>query len=193
MATAENAENDNIATGAIVDGTQALNHDAYDVQEFNHAVETYRRLADIVSAAGQDLRTAPALIRDLFWSFHKWAPRISEDISLRPAFAINRQILEEVMTSAEWRLLRESTVNDSMIATIATIGACERAIKALDPNSRVQINQLAAASEAVEKLFDQAAALDEMASRASAGQVAELHNRAAQARAEAERQERAAT
>jgi uncharacterized protein with von Willebrand factor type A (vWA) domain len=192
MATTENAENDNIATGAIVDGTQALNHDAYDVQEFNHAVEIYRRLADIVSAAGQDLHTAPALIRDLFWSFHKWAPRISDDVSLKPAFAVNRQILEEVMSSAEWRLLRESTVNDSMIATIATIGACERAIKALDPNSRIQINQLAAAGEAAEKLFDQASALDEMALSASAKQVEELRNRAAQARAEAERQERAA-
>jgi hypothetical protein len=122
----------------------------------------------------------------------RFKQRISEDVALKPAFAINRQILEEVMSSAEWRLLRESTVNDSMIATIATIGACERAIKALDPNSRIQINKLAAAGEAAEKLFDQAAALDEMASRASAGQIDELRNRAAQARAEAERQERAA-
>jgi uncharacterized protein with von Willebrand factor type A (vWA) domain len=192
MATTENAENDNIATGAIVDGTQALSHDAYDVQEFDHAVEIYQRLAGVVSSAGKELHTAPALIRDLFWSFHKWAPRISEDVSLKPAFAINRQILEEVMSSAEWRLLRASTVNDSMIATIATIGACERAIKALDPNSRIQINQLAAAGEAAEKLFDQASALDETALSASAKQVEELRNRAARARAEAERQERAA-
>jgi uncharacterized protein with von Willebrand factor type A (vWA) domain len=192
MVTIENTENDNVITSAIVDGTQALSHDAYDVQEFDHALETYQRLADVISSAGEELHTAPALIRDLFWSFHKWAPRISEDVALKPAFAINRQILEEVMSSAEWRLLRESTVNDSMIATIATIGACERAIKALDPNSRIQINQLAAAGEAAEKLFDQAAALDEMASRASAGQIDELRNRAAQARAEAERQERAA-
>jgi uncharacterized protein with von Willebrand factor type A (vWA) domain len=189
----ENTENDNIATGAIVDGTQVLSHDAYDVQGFDHAVQTYHRLADTVSTAGHELHTAPALIRDLFWSFHKWAPQISENVSLKPAFAINRQIVEEIMSTTEWRLLRETgSINDPMITSIATIGACERAIKALDPNSRIQINQLAAASEAAERLFDQAAALDKEAARASGQEVEELRNRAAQARAEAERQEQEA-
>ena len=32
MTTTERIEDDNIATGAIVDGTQALQHDAYDKQ-----------------------------------------------------------------------------------------------------------------------------------------------------------------
>ena len=56
-----------------------------------------------------------------------------------------------------WRRLREAgSINDPMISAIATIGACERAIEALDPNSRSQINRLAAANEAAEKLFGQA-------------------------------------
>src|SRR5262245_25520971 len=143
MTTMETIENDDIATGAIVDGTQALQHDAYDVQEFDRTVETYGRLAAAVAGAGESLHTAPALIRDLFWSFHKRAPRINEDVTLKPAFAINRQILEEIMGTAEWRQLREAgSINDSMISAIATIGACERAIEALDPNSRNRINRL---------------------------------------------------
>ena len=55
----ETIENNNIATGAIDDGTQALQHDAYDVQEFDRAVETYQRLAAAVSGDG----CAPAAIR----------------------------------------------------------------------------------------------------------------------------------
>src|SRR5919197_1230935 len=98
MTKIENTENEDVATSAIVDGTQALNHDAYDVQEFDHALETYQRLAEVVSSTGEELHTAPALIRDLFWSFHKWAPHISDEVVLKPAFAINRQILEEVMS-----------------------------------------------------------------------------------------------
>jgi len=189
----ETIENNNIATGAIADGTQALQHDAYDVQEFDRAVETYQRLAAAVSGAGEDLHTAPALIRDLFWSFHKRAPRINENVAIKPAFAINRRILEEIMSTAEWRQLREvGSINDPMISSIATIGACERAIEALDPNSRSQINRLAAANEAAEKLFGQADVLDELASQATAQQVEDLRKRAEKARADARRKERAA-
>src|SRR5215510_15003424 len=107
MATTETIENNDIATGAIADGTQALQHDAYDVQEFDRAVETYQRLAAAVSSAGRELSTAPALIRDLFWSFHKRAPRINESVTLKPAFAVNRRILDEIMSAAERRQLRE--------------------------------------------------------------------------------------
>ena len=64
MVTMETIEINDIATVAIADGTQALQHDAYDVQEFDRAVETYQRLAAAVSSAGEDLHTAPALIRD---------------------------------------------------------------------------------------------------------------------------------
>src|SRR5215813_3740384 len=193
MATMETIENSDIATDAIADGTQALQHDAYDVQEFDRTVETYQRLAAAVRGAGEDLHTAPALIRDLFWSFHKRAPRINETVALKPAFAVNRRILEEIMSTAEWRQLREAgSINDPMISAIATIGACERAIEALDPNSRSQINRLAAANEAAEKLFAQAGVLDELASQATAQQVEDLRKRAEKARADARRKERAA-
>src|SRR5262247_4793254 len=187
MATTETIDNNNIATGAIADGTQALHHDAYDVQEFDRAIETYQRLAAAVIIAGKDLHTAPALIRDLFWSFHKRAPRINENVALKPAFTVNRRILEEIMGTAEWRQLREAgSINDPMVSAIATIGACERAIEALDPNSRIQINRLAAANEAAEKLFGQAGVLDELASQATAQQVEDLRKRAARSRAAAD-------
>src|SRR5262245_49055749 len=193
MATMETIEINDIATGAIADGTQALQHDAYDVQEFDRAVETYQRLAAAVGGAGRELSTAPALIRDLFWSFHKRAPRINKNLALKPAFAVNRRILEEIMGTAEWRQLREAgSINDPMISAIATIGGCERAIDALDPNSRSQINRLAAANEAAENLVGQAGILDELASQATAQQVEDLRKRAEKARADARRKERVA-
>ena len=87
------------------------------------------------------------------------------------------------MGTAEWRQLREAgSINDLMISAIATIGACERAIEALDPNSRSQINRLAAANEAAEKLFGQADVLNELASQATAQQVEDLRKRAEKAR-----------
>jgi hypothetical protein len=58
----------------------------------------------------------------------------------------------------------------------ATIGACERAIEAPDPNLRSQINRLAAANEAAEKLFGQVGGLDELATQAAAQQVEVLRS-----------------
>ena len=130
------------------------------------------------------------MIRDLFWSFHKRAPRINENLALKPAFAVNRRILEEIMGTAEWRQLREAgSINDPMISAIATIGACERAIEALDPNSRSQINRLAAANEAAEKLFGQAGFL--MNSPHSHGATGRRPPQTRRKRADARRKERA--
>jgi uncharacterized protein with von Willebrand factor type A (vWA) domain len=184
---------DFISTDAIKDGTQALHHDAWDVQEFDRAVETWERLAETATTAGESLITAPALVRDLFWSFHKRAPRINDQTRLKPAYEINRQIIGEVMQTSEWRQLRESgSINDSMLSTIATIGTSEQALQALNPKECKRINQLASATEAAEKLFRQAEALNELSAQANAEQTKELRAQADKARASAKRKERIA-
>ncbi|MGE0885438.1 MAG: hypothetical protein AB7P14_17970 [Blastocatellales bacterium] len=182
-----------ISTDAIRDGTQALNHDAWDVQEFDCAVGTWDRLAGTMRATGENLNTAPALIRDLFWSFHKRVPRINDQARLKAAYEINRQIVDEVMQTSEWRQLRESgSVNDSMLSAIATIGASEQALKSLGPKECKQINQLASVTEAAEKLFKQAEALNELSGQANPEQAKELRAQADKARASAKRKERIA-
>ncbi len=182
-----------ISTDAIKDGTQALHHDAWDVQEFNRAAETWERLAGTMAAASENLNTAPALIRDLFWSFHKRAPRINDQARLKAAYEINRQIAEEVMQTSEWRQLRESgSVSDAMLSAIATIGASEQALKSLDPKESKKINQLAAATEAAEKFFKQADALNELSGQANPEQAKEVRAQADKARACAKRKERIA-
>src|SRR5438105_1472825 len=152
------------ASDTIADGTQVLSHDGYDVLEFDLAVETYSRLGRKVVAADQKLVTAPALLRDLFWSFHKRARRIDPVVPLSPAHAINRQIMEEIMSTAEWKELRETgTIGDSLISAMATIGASEKAIAALGPKTIERINELQEAAGAAEHLFEQAEALAELA------------------------------
>jgi len=183
-----------ISTNAIKDGTQALSHDAWDVQEFDRAAATWERLAATMTTASERLNTAPALIRDLFWSFHKRAPRINDQARLKAAYEINRWIVEEVMQTSEWRQLRESgSVSDSMLSAIATIGASEQALKSLDPKECKQINQLAAATEAAEKFFKQAEALTDLSGQASPEQAKDLRAQADKARTNAKRKERIAT
>ena len=183
-ALASAAEEEIIASDVIADGTQVLSHDGYDVQEFDLAVETYSRLGRTVEAADQKLVTAPALLRDLFWSFYKRAPRIDPVVPLSLAHGINRQIMEEIMSTSEWKELRETgTIGDSLTSAMATIGASEKAIAALGPKTIERINELKEAARAAERLFEQAEALAELASRADEEKAAALFKQAEQARA----------
>src|SRR5262245_3712267 len=99
--------------GAITDGSQAIPHDGFDVEIFAQAADDYARLNRTVEETEGAIRTGPALLRDLFWSFHKRVPRIAPIAPLSPAHELNRQILEQILSTTEWREMREGgTVGD---------------------------------------------------------------------------------
>jgi hypothetical protein len=90
-------ENGEIVAGAITDGSQVIAHDGFDVETFEQASDDYARLARTVTETEGAIRTGPALLRDLFWSFHKRAPRIEPIAPLSPAHEINREIVEQIL------------------------------------------------------------------------------------------------
>jgi len=74
-----------ISAGAITNGSQVLAHDGYDVETFDRAAEEYTRLVRTVEETVGAIHTGSALLRDLFWSFHKRSPRIAPVAPLSPA------------------------------------------------------------------------------------------------------------
>jgi hypothetical protein len=78
-------EEPEIVAGAITDGSQAIAHDGFDVATFEQAAGDYARLSRTVEETVGAIRTGAALLRDLFWSFHKRAPRIAPIAPLSPA------------------------------------------------------------------------------------------------------------
>src|SRR5689334_8885744 len=107
----------------IMDGSQALAHDGYDVQLFRDALMVYGKLGEAAEQSQRRLVTAPALLRDIFWSFHKHAPRVDPVVEMTQAYAINRQIVEQVLATIEWEQTRSAgTVGDLLNSALATIG-----------------------------------------------------------------------
>jgi len=120
-------------------------------------------LARTVTETAGAIRTGQALLRDLFWSFHKRAPRIAPVAPLSPAHEINREIVEQILSTAEWREMRESgTVGDPLSSAMATIGCAASAVAALDKETIRNLNQLHELAGEVERLFAHAEALDEL-------------------------------
>src|SRR4051812_25589340 len=102
-----------LVTLPIQDGTQAVLHDAYDVQVYNEAQQSYSRLLETLSEAQAHLSTAPALTRDVFNSVYKRALALCDPDEMSAAYMHNREIVEQMMSTVEWKRLREAgTVAD---------------------------------------------------------------------------------
>jgi uncharacterized protein with von Willebrand factor type A (vWA) domain len=183
-----------IVAGAITDGSQAIAHDGFDVETFEQASDDYARLARTVTETATAIRTGPALLRDLFWSFHKRAPRIAPVTPLSPAHEINREIVEQILSTAEWREMRESgTVGDPLSSAMATIGCAASAVAALDKETIRYLNQLHELAGEVEQLFAHAEALDELAALAPYEERSnQLKRESGEARADAAKKEKKA-
>src|SRR5262245_15511382 len=88
-----------IVAGAITDSSQTIAHDGFDVETFEQAADDYARLSRTVEDTAGAIRTGEALLRDLFWSFYKRAPRIAPIVPLSPAYEINQQIVEQILST----------------------------------------------------------------------------------------------
>ncbi len=182
-----------VAPPPITDGSQALAHDGYDVAEFRSALLAYSRLARLSQEAAERLVTAPALLRDLFWSFHKRAPMVAPLVPLTATYEFNRQIIEQIMGTVEWQQVREAgTPGDLLNSALATVGVASKALDALDQTTIEQVNGLAEAESGAAELFSRAEALDELAAQAEGDRAAQLFAQAKIARQEAERQQASA-
>jgi hypothetical protein len=181
-------------SGAIADGSQAIAHDGFDVETFEQAVDDYARLGRTVEETTGVIRTGSALLRDLFWSFHKRSPRVAPVAPLSPAHEINREILEQILSTTEWREMRESgTVGDPLSSAMATIGCAASAVAALDKETIRYLNQLHDLAGEVEQLFARAEALDELSALAIDKERSEWFKKeAAKARADAAKREKRA-
>lgn len=176
-----------IASQPIRDGSRALLHDGYDVQLFHEAAGEYPKLAHLIASARERLITAPALICDVFWSFFKQAPEIRPVVPLTPAHQLHANILEHLIATREWQEVRAAgTVGDVFNSAVATIGAAESALGALNAAVVAEINHLHELESGAADLFAQAQALTDEAEQAEGDAGAELFAQAARARAEAE-------
>ena len=180
--------------GAITDGSQTIAHDGFDVETFEQAADDYARLTRTIEETANAIHTGPALLRDLFWSFHKRSPRIAPISPLSPAYEINREIVEQILSTTEWREMRESgTVGDPLSSAMATIGCAASAVAVLDKETIRYLNQSHELSSEVERLFAHAEELDELAALSPDKERAEqLERDAAQARADAAKKEKKA-
>lgn len=172
---------------ADMTGVACLTHDSFDLGTYDQALSDFPNFRETIETSQQSLSTASALMRDLFWSFHKRAPMIAPPAPLKPSHEVNRQILEQLFNTIEWKQVREAgTSDDLMMSSIATMSVAESAINTLGQATIDRINSLNDLETNIAQLFAQAETLEELSKESSGDTARELFERAQAARLRAE-------
>lgn len=178
-----------IVADPVRDGSAVMAHDGYDVQQWLQALHSFPRLRSTIEDAGKRLVTAPALFQDLFLSLFKPVPLLSPPVPLTPAYMVNQEILEQVLSTVEWRELRAcETVGDLLNAAMATMLVARKALEALDTATVERINHLHELESGATTLFEEAMALVSQAEQQQGDGGETLFAQAEQARSEAKLQ-----
>ncbi len=173
----------------IADGSQVLLHDGFDVEVWEEALGSFPKLRRAVAEARGRLVTADALIRDLFWSFHRRTVSTEPLVPLTAAYEVNRQVVEQVLSTVEWQQVRDSgTVGDLLTSAIATMIVVRRALEAVDGETTAHVNRLHELESGAAELFANAEALEDLAAQAEGDRAVALYEEARHARQQSEAQ-----
>src|SRR5262249_28667191 len=90
-----------IVAGAIADGSQGIGEGRLGCEAFHQSKNQESRLAPNNERFGNANPPSPAPVPRLVLNLHKRAPRIAPIAPLSPAHEINRQILEQILSTSE--------------------------------------------------------------------------------------------
>lgn len=174
----------------VADGSQVLLHDGFDMEVWEEALASFPKLRGVVAEARGRLVTADALLRDLFWSFHRRVVSTEPLVPLTPAYEVNRQVVEQVLSTIEWQQVRDAgTVGDVLTSAMAAMTVVRRALSALDSETVARVNRLHELASGAADLFANATALEDLAAQTEGDRAAALYEEARQARARAQTQQ----
>ena len=98
-----------------------ISHDEYDEHAYQGTLEKNPKLRETVMAASNRLPTAANFVEDMFYSVYQANPILRDVEDLAPSAAINRSMLEQIMSTSEWQSVRDAgTVGDQFYSAIAT-------------------------------------------------------------------------
>jgi uncharacterized protein with von Willebrand factor type A (vWA) domain len=173
------------AYGGALDeqGTQSIAGDAYDALVWRLAQQDAPDLGTLVRQGCREVATFGALAEDLFRTLYKSAPQLQ---AVRPSYRVNHRLITEMMGTAEWAGLRAAgTPLDEFSSLYATRSLADRVLRALDAQTKEEINRLHALESGAQQMLAEAEALEDLAQQAREDQADELRRRAQELREQA--------
>ncbi|MBO0783074.1 MAG: VWA domain-containing protein [Ktedonobacteraceae bacterium] len=163
-----------------------LTADAYDQAAWMATVQASPRLQQAIQSSQQRVRTAPSLLRDLFWSLYKAVPTLTTSSS-SPIDIVHRQLLQQVMQTSEWQELRAlGSVGDPVSSAMGTLTLAEGLVIRLSQETVDYLNHVHALQEQIQALLNQTEGLQAATEQCDPTQAERLAALAAQQYAQAQ-------
>lgn len=143
----------------IIDGSQVLPHTAWDLRQLEEATGAIPGLGEALAVEG----TEGALLRDTFFSLHRAFPEGDPLAPLREPYQINQRAIEQMMSTAEWKQLRATTVGDGVLAAVGASGIAKELNDAIPEEAKQQAEELDRLERDIDKLLNQEESFRQMA------------------------------
>lgn len=165
-------------------GQSVIQHDRFDSQAFKTTRAQFEPLDEI--AGTQNMPEAETFTEDLFHSFYKPVPILENGQSLSLTAQFRRQLLDEIMHTAEYNRVRNlGTASDPYSSAMATASTAYKVIEKIDGKTKRQMQDMKAAETAMQELMDAAAGLRDLAEQAEEAEAEQLESEAKEFEAQA--------
>ena len=125
-----------------------IHQDRWDVQDYTQAKSDVPTIPTVEERLSELSWTAGRLLADAFTSIHKASPELADRDDVDRPFRVNHQVMGELMDTRNWADIREYTVGDQYLASLAVTKMADQLAEILDTASEAQRKQEEAAEAA---------------------------------------------
>jgi len=125
----------------------------FDTTKFNEMMEQNSMLRETVTTGKTDYQLFDSLTNDLFSSFFKYNPQFKPVNQVNHDNVFNRQFLEKMMATTEYKSLRSFTKLDEVNSATAAASAGEHILKHFK-NELSRVNELLKGKNKIEKFMN---------------------------------------
>lgn len=132
-----------------------LNVDSYDRFTFQTVKEESDKLKTLEKWGSDRLPTFPSLLEDTFGAMYKYSPKVLGADDTPAHLKMNRRIVDELMTTSEYRELRNYTRLDDFQAAVAVTKFGDYMNQKLPPEVQENASKMQAAQRVLDKMMQE--------------------------------------
>lgn len=132
-----------------------LNVDSYDRFTFQTVKAESGKLQDLEKLGTGRLPTFPSLLEDTFGAMYKYAPKLTKAEATPAHLKVNRRVMDELMTTSEYRELRNYTRLDDFQAAVAVTKFGDYLNTKLPPEVQKKAGEMQRAQQVLDKMMQE--------------------------------------
>ncbi len=117
-----------------------IQHNKMDEYEYKDILDESKKLSKTVKEGSKHLSTADSLSEDMFYSLYKNIVRENETENVESGYEVNKDIMDKVMRTKDYKQLRAGSRLDKMVSALGTVSFMNNTIEEFSEEELEDIN-----------------------------------------------------